>query len=150
MTDSTLQSQIQSDMVAAMREKDSLRLGTIRLLRAAIKQIEIDQQTTLDDDAVLTVINKMVKQRRDSIEQFNKAGRTELAEKEQSEIDILHTYLPEQLSEAEIEAAVKAAIEETGASSMKDMGKLMGILKPKLTGRADMSQVSQKIKALLT
>lgn len=144
-----LKSRIQEDMKDAMRSKETLRLSTIRMLMAAIKQREIDDQTTLGDTEILKVINKMIKQRQDASEQFTKADRTELADKENQEIEILQTYLPEQLSDADIETAIKKAITETGASSMKDMGKVMGILKPNLEGRADMRDVSAKIKALL-
>lgn len=144
-----LKTRITNDMKDAMRNKETLRLSTIRMLLAAVKQREIDDKTTLDDAAILKVINKMVKQRQDASEQFTKADRQELADKENEEIKILEDYLPEQLSDADVEAAIKKAIEETGASSMKEMGKVMGILKPQLEGRADMRAVSAKIKDLL-
>ena len=140
---------IRADMITAMKAKETVRLGTIRMLLAAIKQREIDEQITLDDAAVLAVVNKMIKQRRDSIEQFTKGGRQDLVDIESAEITILEKYLPEQLSEAEVATAVDKALADTGASSMKDMGKVMGILKPALTGKADMGAVSKLIKAKL-
>ncbi|MCH9770441.1 MAG: GatB/YqeY domain-containing protein [Gammaproteobacteria bacterium] len=146
----SLQEQIQTDMKAAMKAKESLKLGVIRMLRAAVRDREIDSQKTLDDAAVLEVINKMVKQRRDSVTQFQAAKRDELAAKEQQEIEILTAYLPAQMNETEIDAAIAKAISDTGAASMRDMGKVMGILKPALTGRADMSLISQKVKASLS
>lgn len=146
----TLKDQIKEHMKDAMRAKDQTRLGAIRMLLAAIKQREIDEQITLDDAGVLTVINKMIKQRRDSVKQYQAAERPELAEKEQQEIDILQAYLPQQLSEEEITAAVQQAISNTGASSMKDMGSVMGALKAELTGKADMSLVSTKVKDALS
>ena len=144
-----LKKRVTEDMKTAMRKKEALRLSTIRLLMAAIKQREIDDQTTLDDAAILKVINKMIKQRQDASEQFANAGRDELAEKEKQEIVILQDYLPEQLSASDIEKAIQKAVKDTGASSMKDMGKVMGALKSQLEGRADMRLVSAKIKALL-
>ena len=145
----SLKETIQNDMKEAMRARDKERLGTIRLLLAAIKQKEIDEKTTLDDAAVLSVLNKMIKQRRDSFQQYKDAGRDELAAQEKLEMDILQAYMPEQLSEADIETAVKTAIETSQAESMRDMGKVMGVLKPQLEGKADMSLVSSKVKALL-
>ena len=145
----SLADRIKDDMKVAMRERDKDRLGTIRLILAAIKQQEVDLRETLTDDDVLTILNKMMKQRRDSIEQFNKAGRDELAAKEQSEIEVIQDYLPEQLSQDDILALVDEAISATGAESMRDMGKVMGMLKPKLQGRADMGQVSGLIKSKL-
>ena len=145
----TLADRIKDDMKVAMRERDKDRLGTIRLILAAIKQQEVDRRETPTDDDVLAILNKMVKQRRDSIEQFNKAGRDELAAKEQFEIDIIQDYLPEQLSQDDILVLVDEAINATGAESMRDMGKVMGMLKPKLQGRADMGQVSGLIKSKL-
>lgn len=149
MTAEDLKKKIQNDMVAAMRAKEKERLGTIRLLMAAIKQREIDDQTTLDNNGVLKVIEKMIKQRRDSIKQYEAGNRPELAEKENKEIDILQVYLPAQMSDADINAAIDEAIQSTDASSMKDMGKVMGVLKDKLQGRADMGAVSAKIKQRL-
>ncbi len=144
-----LKQRIQDDMKSAMKGGDKRKLGVIRLIMAAIKQREVDERIELDDDQVLAVLDKMVKQRRDSIEQYAKAGRDELAEQEQFEIEVLQEYLPEALSEEEITDLIKQAMAETGAESMRDMGKVMGILKPKLQGRADMGAVSAKIKQLL-
>ncbi len=133
-----------------MKAKDKPRLGVLRLITAAIKQREVDERITLDDDQVLAVLEKMIKQRKDSIEQYEKAGRDELAQQEAFEIGIIQEYLPEQLSDAEIDALIAEAISSSGAASMKDMGKVMGMLKPKLAGRADMGQVSQIIKKQLS
>ena len=144
-----LKAQITNDMKDAMRAKATMRLGTIRMLLAAIKQHEIDERIELDDGQVLKIVQKQIKQRRDSITQFTDAGRLELAEKEQQELDVLETYLPAQLSEADVKAAVEKAIADTSAESMKDMGKLMGVLKPQLDGKADMGAVSKLIKSLL-
>ena len=150
MTDSALKTRINDDVKTAMRSKDKQRLGTLRLLTAAIKQIEVDQRIELDNDQIIAVIEKMLKQRKDSIEQFEKAGRNELAEIEINEVAILKEFMPEQLSDAEVETLIDDAIATTGASAMKDMGKVMGILKPKLAGKADMGTVSGKIKAKLS
>ncbi len=150
MTDSALKTRITDDVKTAMRSKDKQRLGTLRLLTAAIKQIEVDQRIELDDDNIVAVIEKMLKQRKDSIEQFEKAGRNELAEIEIKEVAILKEFMPEQLSDAEVETLIDEAIAATGAEAMKDMGKVMGILKPKLAGKADMGAVSGKIKAKLS
>ncbi|MHB0983338.1 MAG: GatB/YqeY domain-containing protein [Thiobacillus sp.] len=133
----------------AQRARETVRLGTIRLLLAAIKQKEIDERIELDDAAVSSIVEKLIKQRKDSISQFQAAGRDDLVAAEQAELAVLQAYLPEQLSAAEVEAAVTAAIAESGASSAKDMGKVMGLLKPRLAGRADMGQVSALIKARL-
>ena len=149
MSDCTLKQRITDDMKSAMRAKAKDRLGVIRLMLAAIKQIEIDQRIELDDAAVLTILDKMVKQRRDSITQYEAANRTELADVEKYEIGIIQEYLPAQLSEAEITDIINAAVKDTGAESMKDMGKVMAQLKPQLQGRADMGPVGKKIKALL-
>jgi uncharacterized protein YqeY len=145
-----LKTRINDDVKTAMREKDKARLATLRLITAAIKQKEVDERTELNDEQVVTILEKMLKQRKDSIEQFEKAGRTELVDQEKSEIEIIQVYMPEQLSDNEIEALIKEAIASTGAESMKDMGKVMGQLKPKLAGKADMGAVSSKIKALLS
>jgi uncharacterized protein YqeY len=145
-----LKTRINDDVKTAMREKDKARLATLRLITAAIKQKEVDERTELNDEQVVTILEKMLKQRKDSIEQFEKAGRTELVDQEKSEIEIIQVYMPEQLSDDEIEALIKEAIASTGAESMKDMGKVMGQLKPKLAGKADMGAVSGKIKALLS
>lgn len=149
MADS-LKEQITSDMKDAMRAKDKDRLGTIRLIQAAIKQREVDERIELDDEQVLVVLDKMVKQRRDSITQYRDAGREELAAKEEAELEIIQHYLPEALSDAEIDNLIEEAISSTGAESMKDMGKVMGLLKPKVQGRADMGAVSARIKARLS
>ena len=146
---SELKSRITADMKSAMRAADKDRLGVIRLLQAAIKQREVDERVELDDAQVTAVIEKMVKQRRDSVQQYTDGGRPELAAAEQAEIDILADYLPEQLGEAEIAQLSDEAIAATGAEGMKDMGKVMGVLKPKLSGRADMGAVSGLIKARL-
>jgi uncharacterized protein YqeY len=145
----SLKLRITEDMKTAMRAKDTVRLGTIRLLLAAIKQKEIDERIELDDTAVSSIVEKLIKQRKDSISQFQAAGRDDLVVIEQAELVVLQDYLPEQLSAAEVEAAVVAAIAESGATSAKDMGKVMGLVKPKLAGRADMGQVSALIKARL-
>lgn len=144
-----LKQRIQEDMKGAMRSREQLKLTTIRMLIAAYKKREIDDRTTLGDVGILSIINKMIKQRHDAAEQFTKGNRKELADKENLEIEILQAYLPKQLSEAEIETTIKKVISDTGASSMKDMGKVMGALKPQLEGRADMGAVSAKIKTLL-
>ena len=143
----SLKLRITDDMKAAMRAKETARLGTIRLLLAAVKQKEVDERTELDDAAVSSIVEKLIKQRKDSISQFQAAGRADLVAAEQAELVVLQTYLPEQLSASEVEAAVDAAIAESGASSARDMGKVMGLLKPRLAGRADMGQVSALIKA---
>lgn len=145
----SLKARITDDMKTAMRAKEMARLGTIRLLLAAIKQREVDERIELDDAAVSSIVEKLIKQRKDSISQFQVAGRDDLVAAEQAELVVLQAYLPEQLSAAEVEAAVAAAIAESGASSAKDMGKVMGLLKSRLAGRADMGQVSALIKARL-
>lgn len=142
----TLKEQITEDMKAAMRARESSRLATIRLLLAAIKQKEVDERIELDDAAVLAVIDKMLKQRRDSISQYEAAGRQDLADAEKSEAALLTTYMPAGLSPEEIDAALTAAIAESGASGPGDMGKVMGLLKPRLAGRADMTEVSRLVK----
>jgi uncharacterized protein YqeY len=141
---------IQQDMKDAMRARDKERLGTIRLILAAIKQREVDERIELDDTQVIVVLDKMVKQRRESIAQFEKAGRDDLIATEQSELEVITTYLPAALSEDEVTQLIDAAMQATGASSIKDMGKVMGQLKPKLQGRADMGAVSAMIKARLS
>ena len=137
-------------MKQAMRGGDKRRLGAIRLVMAAIKQREVDERIELDDAAVTAVLDKMAKQRRESIAQYSKAGRDDLVEQENFELELLKTYLPEQLEAAEIDAMIEATIQSTGAASVKDMGKVMGQLKPKLQGRADMGAVSARIKARLS
>jgi hypothetical protein len=146
----SLKEQLQQDMKQAMRGGDRRRLGAIRLVMAAIKQREVDERIELDDAAVTAVLDKMAKQRRESIAQYSKAGRDDLVEQENFELELLKTYLPEQLSEAEIDAMIDATIQSTGAASVKDMGKVMGQLKPKLQGRADMGAVSARIKTRLS
>ncbi|HEX6690736.1 MAG TPA: GatB/YqeY domain-containing protein [Burkholderiales bacterium] len=138
------------DMKAAMRAKDGARLSTIRLLLSGIKQREVDERVELTDTDVLSVLEKMIKQRRESIAQFEKASRTDLADKEKAEIEVLAGYLPKQMSDSEVEQAVAAAIAEAGASSMKDMGKVMALLKPRLAGKADMGKISGLLKAKLS
>ncbi len=147
--ESALKQRITEDMKSAMRAADKRRLGTIRLLLAAIKQREVDERIALDDAQVIAVMEKMIKQRRDSISQYQAAGRQELADQEVYEIEILQTYMPAALSEAEVDTLIEAAIASTGAVSAKDMGKVMATLKPQLQGRADMGQVGAKIKAKL-
>ena len=137
-------------MKSAMRSKDSSRLGTIRLLLAAIKQKEVDERIELVDVDIVSIIDKMLKQRRDSIEAFNKADRKDLVEKEEFELKVLQDYMPQQLTEQEVEKVIIDAIESAGANSMKDMGAIMNILKPKLAGKTNMADVSQKIKTKLT
>ena len=149
MSAATLTTRITDDVKTAMRSKDKARLGVLRLITAAIKQIEVDQRISLDDDQVIAVLEKMLKQRKDSIEQFSKAGRDELVAQEASEIEIIQEYLPEQLSDDELSGMINEAISATSAASMKDMGKVMGMLKPKLAGRADMGKVSKIIKSKL-
>ncbi|HEX9208530.1 MAG TPA: GatB/YqeY domain-containing protein [Steroidobacteraceae bacterium] len=145
----TLKERITEDMKTAMRAAEKERLGTIRMLLAAIKQREVDERITLDDAQVLAVIEKMVKQRKESIVQFEHGGRADLAAREQAEIDLLTAYLPAQLSAAEVDALIREAIAATGAVSIKDMGKVMGVVKAQAAGRADMGAVSARIKAAL-
>ncbi len=145
----SLKARITEDMKTAMKARETTRLGAIRLLLAAIKQKEVDERIELDDAAVLSVIDKMLKQRRDSISQYESAGRQDLADAEKFEVGVLTGYMPQALSEAEIQAAVAEAIVASGAAGMQDMGKVMAVLKPKLAGRADMSQVSRLVKAAL-
>lgn len=145
----SLKDRINDDMKAAMRARETGRLGTIRLLLAGIKQREVDERVTLDDAGITAVIDKMIKQRKDSISQFEAAGRTDLASNESAEVAVLTAYMPAQLSEAEIAAEVQAAVAQSGAAGPQDMGKVMGVLKPKLAGRADMTAVSALVKAAL-
>ena len=146
----SLKQQITEDMKTAMRAKDTARLGAIRLLLAAMKQREVDERIELTDADVVAIIEKMMKQRRDSISQYEAAGRQDLADVEKFEMTVLQAYMPQQLSEAEIAAAIAEAIAATGAAGPQDMGKVMGVVKPKLAGRADMGKVSGLIKAQLT
>jgi uncharacterized protein len=145
-----LKTRIQDDVKAAMKAKDKSRLTTLRLISAAIKQREVDERIELDDEQVLAVLEKMLKQRRDSITQYEGAGRQELADQEKSEVTIIETYMPEGLSDEEIAAMVDAAVAESGAETVRDMGKVMGLLKPKMQGRADMGQVSGLVKQKLS
>ena len=144
-----LKGRIQGDMREALKAGDKERLKVLRMLLAAIKQIEIDERGELDDARVLAVIEKMVKQRRDSAHQFREGGRSDLADTERAEIAVLETYLPEPLPEAELDALIDTAISESGASSVRDMGKVMARLKPQVQGRADMAAVGAKVKARL-
>jgi uncharacterized protein YqeY len=145
-----LKTRIQDDIKTAMKAKEKARLAILRLISAAIKQREVDERTELDDTQVLAVLEKMIKQRRDSIAQYQNAGRQELAEQEQSEITVIEAYMPEGLSDEEIAAMIEAAISESGAASMRDMGKVMGLLKPKMQGRADIGKVSGLVKQKLS
>ncbi|RFC34074.1 MAG: hypothetical protein DID90_2727554795 [Candidatus Nitrotoga sp. LAW] len=145
-----LAQQIREDMKTAMRAKDSVRLGAIRLLLAAIKQREVDERIELSDADVIAVINKMIKQRRDSITQFEAAARQELADIEKVEISVLQTYMPQPMTEAEVEIAVNDAIASSGVQSAQEMGKVIALLKTKLAGRADMSKVSALVKVRLS
>ena len=145
----SLKDQITEDMKAAMRAKDSERLGTIRMLTAAIKQREVDERITLDDAQVIAVIEKMLKQRKDSLSQYEAAGRADLAAVERYEMGVLQDYLPAQLSEAEIDAIIDASVAEAGASGPKDMGKVIGLVRPKVAGRADMGALSERVKQKL-
>jgi uncharacterized protein YqeY len=145
----TLRDRITEDMKTAMRAKDGARLGTIRLLQAALKQKEVDERLTLDDAAIVAIIDKLIKQRRDSVAAFQPAGRQDLVDKENAEIIVLQAYLPVRLSTKEIEAAVRAIIAETGATGLADMNKVMGVTKQRLSGKADMSVVSRTVKQVL-
>jgi len=145
----SLKNQLTEDMKAAMKSGDKDRLGVIRLVNAAIKQREVDERIVLDDAQVLAVLEKMLKQRRDSIQQFEAANRQDLADKEKFEVGVIQHYLPAQLSAAEVDAAISAAVAEAGATSAKDMGKVMGLVKPKVAGRTDMGKLSELVKAKL-
>lgn len=145
----SLKDRITEDMKAALRARDGARLSAIRLLLAAIQQREVDERITLGDAEVVSVIEKMLKQRRDSLQQFEAAGRQDLADKEKFEVTVLQAYMPTALSEAEVEAAVMVAVGASGAKSMQDIGKVMALLKPKLAGRADMAEVSALVKSKL-
>jgi len=144
-----LKESITEDMKTAMRAKDSVRLGTIRLLQAAIKQKEVDERVTLDDAAIVAIVDKLIKQRRDSVAAFQQAGRQDLVDQENAEIAVLQAYLPVRLSAEEVQAAVRAIVAETGASGPADMGKVMGAAKQRLAGKADMATVSQAVKQAL-
>lgn len=149
MADQSLKQRLTEAMKTAMRDKAKARLGTIRLIQAEIKRIEVDERIEIDDARVLAVLDKMRKQRRDSIEQFTKGDRQDLADIEAAEVVIIEEFLPAAIDDAELDGMIKAAIESTGAESMRDMGKVMGILKPQLQGRADMGAVSKRIKSVL-
>jgi len=146
----TMQDRLKGEMKQAMRNREKDRLGVIRLIMAAIKQKEVDERIVLDDEQIIVVLDKMLKQRRESIKQYREANREELAEAEEAEILVIQDFLPQALTDDEISDMVQSAIADCSASSIKDMGKVMGILKPAMQGRADMSIVSVKIKAMLT
>ncbi len=145
----TLRDRVQDDVKTAMRGREAERLGTLRLLTAAMKQREVDERITLDDAGVVAVIEKMLKQRKDSVAQYEQAGRQDLADAEKREMAILQAYLPQQMTEGEIAAIVAEAVAATGATGPSDMGKVMGVVKPKVAGRADMGRVSALVKAKL-
>lgn len=149
MSESNLKAEIQAAMKAAMRAREKERLGTIRLIQAEFKKIEVDERIELDDARVLAVLDKMLKQRRDSITQYESAGRQDLADVEAAEVVVIESFLPAALTEAEIDELLSSAIAESGAESVRDMGKVMAILKPALQGRADVGQVSQLVKKRL-
>lgn len=146
----SLKQRIQEDMKAALRAHDKQRLGVVRLILAAIKQVEVDERVEVDDTRITQILNKMIKQRRDSIAQYDEAKRDDLADQERLEVGIIQTYLPEPLSEADIDRLLSEVITKVGATSIKDMGKVMAELKEKLQGRADMTRISAKIKERLT
>lgn len=150
MTTETIKGQITEDMKNAMRAQEKERLATIRLILAALKQREVDERIVLSDEQIIATLDKMVKQRRESITQYEAGGRPELAQKEADEIKIIQTYLPAQLSDTEIASLIDAAIKETGATSAKDMGKVMGVLRAKVQGRADVGAVSAQVKDRLS
>jgi len=145
----SLKLQLTDDMKTAMKSGDKERLGVIRLINAAIKQREVDERIQLDDTQVLSVLEKMLKQRRDSVSQFQAAGRTDLADKETFEIGVIQSYMPAQLSAAEVDAIIVATIAEAGATGPKDMGKVMGLVRPKVAGKTDMGRLSEIIKSML-
>jgi uncharacterized protein YqeY len=145
----SLKATLQEEQKAAMRAKDKFRLGTLRMLLAAVKQVEVDERITLDDERILSIIVKQVKQRKDAAEQFLAAERHDLADTELAEIEILETFLPKALSEQEVASLIEAAIAQSGAAGMQDMGKVMGILKPQVQGRADMGAISAAVRSKL-
>lgn len=149
MADNTIKARLTEAMKEAMRARHKERLGAIRLIQAEVKRIEVDERIEVDDERMLVVLDKMIKQRRDSISQYQSAGRQELADREQVEIDVIQEFLPAQLSEAELEQLIGDAIAASGAESMKDMGKVMAVLKPQVQGRADVGAVSQAVKKRL-
>ncbi len=146
----TLRQLIEQDMKSALRAQDKPRLGVLRLMLAAVKQREIDERITLDQAQTLAVLDKMLKQRRDSLTQYQNAGRNDLAAQERFEIEVIQSYMPQPLAESEIDAMIAQALQESGASTARDMGKVMGVLKPRLQGRADVGAVSAKVKARLS
>lgn len=146
----TLKARLSEDMKTAMRAKDQVSLSTIRLINAAIKQFEVDERTEADDTKITAILSKMIKQRKDSAKIYADAGRSDLADKETAEINVLNRYLPEMMSTKDIQAAVEAAVAQTGAASMADMGKVMGLLKTSLAGKADMGEVNKILKARLS
>ena len=146
----SLKERLTEDMKTAMRAKDQVSLGTIRLINAAVKQFEVDERTEADDAKITAILTKMVKQRKDSAKIYAEAGRLDLADKENAEIEILYRYMPQMMSAEEIQAAVAAAVAQTGASGMADMGKVMGVLKTSLAGKADMGEVNKILKAVLS
>ncbi|HIF86238.1 MAG TPA: GatB/YqeY domain-containing protein [Gammaproteobacteria bacterium] len=150
MSDSALKQEITEAMKTAMRARDKARLGTIRLALSEIKRVEVDERIDPDDTRVIAILDKMLKQRRESIRMFEEAERTELADQEKFEIAVLQEFLPQALSAAELDDIIQSALSESGAESMKDMGKVMGLVKPQVIGRADMGSISQKIKAALS
>lgn len=147
---SDLNKKIQSAVISAMKSGDKERLAVVRLITSAIKQVEVDERIVLDDARIIAILDKMVKQRRESIAQFKTAGRDDLVKQESFEIDIIQEFLPQALSEEEVDDIVNQAISETGASSIKDMGKVMGLVRPQIVGRADMGEVSGRIKSILS
>ena len=150
MSDSALKQEITEAMKTAMRARDKARLGTIRLALSEIKRVEVDERIDPDDTRVIAILDKMLKQRRESIRMFEEAERTELADQEKFEIAVLQEFLPQALSAAELDDIIQSALSESGAESMKDMGKVMGLVKPQVIGRANMGSISQKIKAALS
>jgi uncharacterized protein len=146
----TIKEQVTEQMKTAMKAHDKERLGVIRLILADFKRVEVDERIVLDETRELTILDKMLKQRRDSFSQFKAAGRDDLADKEQFEIEVIQSFMPKPLSEEEVKQVIKAAIQETGAASVQDMGKVMAIVKPKLQGKADIGQVGAQIKSLLS
>ncbi|ADC70785.1 Protein of unknown function [Thioalkalivibrio sp. K90mix] len=145
----SLKARLQDDVKQAMRAREKERLAALRLIQAEVSQFEVDERREADDDAVLAILNRMLKQRRDSIDQYRKGGREDLAEREAAEITVIEAYMPEPLGDAELEQMIGEAIAETGAAGPSDMGKVMGVLKPRVFGRADMGVVSQKVRSAL-
>lgn len=150
MTEQSLKNRLTEEMKTAMRNKDKERLGTVRMILAAIKQVEVDERVEVSDERVLVILDKMAKQRRDAATQYRDAGRNDLAEQEESELKIIQDFLPKALTDDELQVLIRDAIAETGAAGPNDMGKVMGVLKPQVQGRADMGQVSRKVRESLT